>query len=293
MPVATNTIIDLISVVIPCYNHGHYLSAAIESVLAQSYGHIEIIVVDDGSTDTTREVAQKYQQVKYVYQSNSGLSAARNKGIELSKGSYLLFLDADDALYPQALEINHKHLQQNPKAAFVSGAYVMDFKETDEKREIVRKLSMEPYVALLHHNYVGMIATVLFRKWVFDEFKYDINLKRCEDYDLYFKITRKYPVVHHQEKIAVYNIHHTNMSSNEPDMLKTVLEVLDRQKEYLKTNLELQALEKGKQIWKNYYCGEILQKLKKGSLKPNLKNQMALLKYKPKQLIRYWVSNDL
>ena len=291
MSITTSINNDLISVVIPCYNHGHYLSAAIESVLGQSYPFVEIVVIDDGSTDNTRQVAQRYEGVKYVYQTNSGLSAARNKGIEESKGAYLLFLDADDWLYPQALQINYRHLQQNPKAAFVSGGYMMDFKEEGEKREIIRQVQMEPYVALLHNNYVGMIATVLFRRWIFDEYKYDIDLKRCEDYDLYFKITRKYPVVHHQEKIAVYCIHQKNMSSNEPDMLKTVLEVLERQKKQLKSDIEFEAYKKGKQIWKNYYCGEILSKLKNGVIKPNFKNQLALLKYKPKQLFRFWMAD--
>jgi len=281
---------ELISVIIPCYNHGRYLRTAIESVLAQTYPNVEIIVVDDGSKDNTKEVAAGFDKVKYVYQQNSGLSASRNTGIKESKGEYLLFLDADDWLYPEALQINYDALQQNPKAAFVSGAYEMKFVESNEVKEIVREVKMEPYEALLHNNYVGMIATVLFRRFVFDEFQYDVNLKRCEDYDLYFKITRKYPVVHHQQKIAVYCIHQANMSSNEADMLDTVLEVLKRQKKLLKSANEMKAFEKGKEIWKNYYCGELLNKLKKGIVKPNFKNQVTLLKYKPKQLISYWVS---
>src|SRR5687768_491351 len=114
---------SLISVIIPCYNHSHYLSTAIESVLTQSHKAVEIVVVDDGSVDATKQVALSYPGVKYVYQSNQGLSAARNMGIRNSTGQYLVFLDADDWLYPQALQTNLHYLLQNPKAAFVSGAY--------------------------------------------------------------------------------------------------------------------------------------------------------------------------
>src|SRR5690349_12444252 len=89
---------DLVSVIIPCYNHGKYLSRAIESVLSQTYRNVEIVVVDDGSADNTKEVTDTFPHVLYVHQNNQGLSAARNTGINNSKGKYLLFLDADDWL---------------------------------------------------------------------------------------------------------------------------------------------------------------------------------------------------
>ena len=97
----------LFSIVIPAFNYGHYLARAMESVLAQSGDDYELIVVDDGSSDHTADVVNSYQNgsspLTYVFQQNRGLAAARNLGVQLSKGEYLLFLDADDALVPSAL----------------------------------------------------------------------------------------------------------------------------------------------------------------------------------------------
>ena len=94
-----------VSIIIPVYNYERYLSEAIESVLAQTYSHIEIIVVDDGSTDGSAEVAGHYtNSVQYVYQPNAGLAAALNKGITMSSGGFLSFLDADDIWTPKKLE---------------------------------------------------------------------------------------------------------------------------------------------------------------------------------------------
>src|SRR5215212_469876 len=90
---------ELISVVIPSYNHGNYLARAIESVLSQTYKNTEIIVIDDGSVDNTKQVAGDFPGVIYIYQHNQGLSAARNTGIDNSRGKYMLFLDADDWLH--------------------------------------------------------------------------------------------------------------------------------------------------------------------------------------------------
>src|SRR5829696_6977365 len=113
----------LVSVVIPCYNQAHFLEEAIESVLAQSYKDFEIIVIDDGSTDDTGEVAGRYPRVRLFRQDNQGLAAARNAGLWRSKGEYLVFLDADDRLLPWALEVGLKHLRAHPECAFVSGYY--------------------------------------------------------------------------------------------------------------------------------------------------------------------------
>ena len=94
----------LVSVVIPCYNSARYLGETIESVLAQTYARVEVIVVDDGSIDTTPKIAQSYP-VQYLYKTNGGISAARNTGVVHSRGKYVLFLDHDDRLLPTAVEV--------------------------------------------------------------------------------------------------------------------------------------------------------------------------------------------
>ncbi|MDB5114876.1 MAG: glycosyl transferase family 2 [Mucilaginibacter sp.] len=244
----------LISVIIPCYNHGRYLSKAIESVLAQTYNHFEIIVVDDGSVDNTKEVAQSYKEVTYVYQSNQGLSATRNTGIDHSNGNYLVFLDADDWLLPDALKINLNHIQSDPKLAFVSGGFQFFYDKDKTTQDITRKIEEDHYCHLLESNFIAMIASVMFQRWVFDSFRYDTRLKVCEDYDLYLKVARKYPIAHHTELIAVYFIHDSNMSKGSAVMLDTALQILDTQKSVLVNDKEKHWFKKGHIFWKNWYC---------------------------------------
>src|SRR5919199_424046 len=114
---------SVVSVVIPCYNQAHFLGEAIESVLAQSHPHFEIVVVNDGSTDNTSEVATRYPGVRCIRQDNQGLSAARNSGLARSGGKYVVFLDADDRLLPEALEAGLECLKAHPECAFASGRY--------------------------------------------------------------------------------------------------------------------------------------------------------------------------
>ena len=115
---------SLVSVVIPCYKQAHFLGHAIESVQRQTYPAVEIIVVDDGSPDGTRAVVESFPAVNYVRQENKGLSAARNRGLRESQGSYLVFLDADDLLLPDAVAAGLQTLYASgPEYAFVSGHY--------------------------------------------------------------------------------------------------------------------------------------------------------------------------
>src|SRR5581483_8159413 len=105
-----------ISVIIPCFNHAAYLAKAIQSALVQTLPADEIIVVDDGSTDDTAKVtASSGTRIRYVYQSNAGLSAARNTGIKLATGKYIGFLDADDLWHPDFLTTLVNLLERHPE----------------------------------------------------------------------------------------------------------------------------------------------------------------------------------
>ncbi len=283
----------LITVIIPCFNYGRFLPEALESIRSQDYPSIEIIVVDDGSTDDTREIAERNRKVKYIYQANQGLSAARNTGIKNSEGQFLIFLDADDWLLPDAININLSYLKQNKEFAFVSGAFEMVFAESGKIENNIQEVKSDHYLHLLQGNYIGVPATVLYRRWIFDEILFDTSLKSCQDYDLYFRITRKYPVFHHTKKIAGYRIHTSNMSSNIQAMLLETLCVLERQKNHLRTFSEKKSYKKGKKNWKYYYCRELYQKLRLGKIPVSGRDLMTFIKHKPIFLFRYILTKIL
>jgi glycosyltransferase involved in cell wall biosynthesis len=244
----------LISVVIPCYNHGHFLPEALASVLSQPYPSIEVVIVDDGSTDNTRQIAAAYPQATYVHQENQGLAAARNTGIRHSTGNYVVFLDADDWLCADALAINARYLQQHPEAAYVAGAHTLFFEDDGKHEHRIPAIPNDPYQRLLSHgNYIGMIAAVMFQRWVFADCLYDARLRRCEDYELYLRISRKYPTLQHQAIIAGYRKHAAALSANVPLMLETALRVLDSQKPLLRNDAEQQAYQAGRKHWKTHY----------------------------------------
>lgn len=245
----------VISVVIPCYNHGRYLKQAIESVLNQTNQNTEIIVVDDGSTDDTAEVCKRYQKIKYVHTNQLGLSGARNTGIRYCTGSFLVFLDADDYLYPDAFNINLSYFVYNKDAVFVSGAHDKvdnDGNLLDSEKPMERWA--DNYEGLLQGNFIAMEATVMYRSELFYSFFFDPQLKSCEDYDLNLNITRHFPSITHTEKIAAYRIHTHNMSGDKSLMLNQVTKVLNRQKRNLRSPVEIDAFHKGMVNWQNYYA---------------------------------------
>jgi glycosyltransferase involved in cell wall biosynthesis len=243
----------LVSVVIPCYNHGRYLPEALASVWTQDYPAVEIIVVDDGSTDDTRAVAQRYASVRYYYQPNQGPSAARNMGIAHSRGEYLVFLDADDWLLPQALSGNAAHLRQNPKLAFVSGGHHKVDAATGHATIAYQAVSPNHYYHLLWGNYIGMHAAVLYQRWALAAEPFDPALRYCEDYDVYLRLARRFPVAHHAQPIAAYRLHDTNTSANTAAMLTAALAVLARQQPQLRGALEREGYAGGVANWQDYY----------------------------------------
>jgi glycosyltransferase involved in cell wall biosynthesis len=121
--------LPLVSVVIPAYNYAKYLAKTLDSVFAQTYRPIEVIVVDDGSTDNTAEIVRAYPEVRYFYQSNQGVSVARNVGITAAQGEYIAFLDADDRWKPDKLSIQITYMLENPDIG-ITATKVFNFLET-------------------------------------------------------------------------------------------------------------------------------------------------------------------
>jgi glycosyltransferase involved in cell wall biosynthesis len=266
----------LISIISPCYNYGHFLADAIESVMRQTYLAREIVVVDDGSTDNTPEIAAHYPEVIYIYQKNQGLSAARNTGIGQSQGNYLVFLDADDWLFPEALAINLQQLQQHPQAAFVAGSYTRVYTNGQAAEVKNAIIPTHPYHALLGRgNFIAMIAAVMFTRWALQEVVYDTELANCEDYDLYLSITRHHPIVQHSQQVAAYRIHTAAMSADARPMLEGALKVLNKQRNQLRGGIEIEAYYRGIHHWRTYYAGSQDFKLSPGSL-PIFSETMAL-----------------
>ncbi len=281
----------LVSVIIPSYNYGHYLHDAIESVLQQEYPSLEIVVVDDGSVDGTKEVAMRYL-VKYVYQPNQGISAARNTGVANSSGEFIIFLDADDWLAPGGVERNLKYLLQDETLAFVSGAHYKIYNNGEKITEEIHHIESDYYCSLLRRNYIGMPAAVTFRRWVFDEFDFDPAMHGCEEYDLFLKIARKYPILHHTEKVASYRIHATSVSrANIPLMLNTAMLALEHQAAHLKTEKEKEAYAAGKAFWIDYYWTQLYEDIASKKTPVNTVTLKALVQHNPQPAWKYVRSN--
>lgn len=283
----------MVSVIIPSYYQGKFLRDAIESVLTQDYPLKEIVVVNDGATDDTEVIAKSYEGVIYVYQDNQGVSAARNNGLKHSKGEYIIFLDGDDILLPGALSYQVKMIKQHPEVAFVSGGHV----HTDESLNILKEVSSPIkdnfYEAMLTANYIGMHASVLYRRFVFNDFAFDTCFKAGEDYDLFLKIANKYPLYNHTKPIAGYRFHSQNTSKNLPKMLKSVLSALEKQKPHLTTPQRKKAYRQGRYNWIYYYGHQMYEQLMKNPrIDPNLKREFIVnfWKYRPKFYFKFIIN---
>lgn len=205
-----------VSVIIPTYNAANYITEAIDSVLSQTFIDYEVIVVDDGSTDNTRDIIRKYNgKIKYTYQKNSGTSAARNTAIRESRGEYLAFLDADDLWLPEKLEVQVKFLDQNPDLAFVcSDSYVIDKSQKIINIWAKGIRNYETFESLYEENFV-LILTVLMRKsCLLNVGGFDEELIISQDYDLWLRIAKKYKFKHLNIPLAKYRLHQNNISRN-------------------------------------------------------------------------------
>lgn len=256
--------LPLISVVIPSYNGSRYLGEAIESVLGQHHRPLEIIVVDDGSTDDTPAVALRYPSVSYVRQNNRGLAAARNTGLERSRGEFCVFLDSDDRLLPGALGIGMSLLRIHPDSAFASGHCTLVAPDgsplfTPPQNPVER----ESYLQTLRSNPIWACSSVIFRRdALFDVGAFDPHLRAAEDYDLYLRLTRLYPVSGHQEVVVQYRQRPESLSSDPGLMLASVRRVLEAQRCHADDPLRSAAIGSALDWYEDYYNDPLLRAMR-------------------------------
>ncbi|MBA3864708.1 MAG: hypothetical protein C0517_12280 [Erythrobacter sp.] len=219
-----------VTVAIACYNQGRFLADAIASILGQHRPADAIILVDDGSTDDTNAVALAHPGVAYLQQPNAGLSAARNAALAVARTSHILFLDADDRLWPGALAHALACFAARPDIAFAYGGYRNVALDLTPIAVCPPVSKPDAFVAMLHDNFIGMHGTVLY-----DVAKlrgiggFDTRLPSCEDYDVYLKLARHHPIACYPHIGADYRRHGASMSASAARMSRIARQVLKRQ----------------------------------------------------------------
>lgn len=203
-----------VSVIIPTYNRAGVLSRALESVMAQTLPAEEVIVVDDGSTDHTAEVAARFPEVRYVYQDNHGVSHARNRGIGMARSPWIALLDSDDEWLPEKLERQHQQVQQNPghKIIHTEEIWIRNGKRVNAMNKH-QKHGGDIFEQCLPLCVISPSSVIIHRD-VFDEVGlFDETLPACEDYDLWLRLCARYPVLFVEEPSIVKHGGHEDQLS--------------------------------------------------------------------------------
>lgn len=213
---------DIVSVIMPSYNASRFIEQAIDSVLQQSYQSIELIIIDDCSTDNSKEIikelAEKHPKIKPVYlQENSGAAVARNKGIELAVGKYIAFLDTDDVWLPNKIEKQVEFMKDNNLPFCHSNYQLIDTEGhiTERKGKFKNPLT---YSDMLKSNFIGCL-TAIYDSDILGKMYMPLIRKR-QDYGLWLNILKKVDVAQGIETpLALYRMNNDSISSNKIEML--------------------------------------------------------------------------
>jgi len=222
-----------VSVIIPAYNYARFLPSAVESSLTQDYPNFEILVIDDGSKDNTREVMADYgPPVRYIHQQNAGLSAARNTGIREAKFDYVCFLDADDLLLPTHLSDSMAAFARLP-SDYALVACDDELVDVDGKPlpftvhvpVLPREVTLKDILMRTRFSPTGAVA----RKAVFAECGgFDTQLRSTEDRDMWIRIAARRRVWHQGKVLVQIRKHGNNMSNNAERMKNNMAAVLKK-----------------------------------------------------------------
>jgi glycosyltransferase involved in cell wall biosynthesis len=219
-----------VSVIIPAYNQANYLAEALRSVLAQTRSDWEAIIVDDGSTDHTAVIAAGFNdaRVRYIYQANQGLSGARNTGVQIAGGEYLAFLDSDDELEPEFLQVCVEALETDRTLAAVHTLT----RFIDQAGKLLPDIGSRALVGeafrqqLRRGGFFPPVSVVVRKEAVLEAGLFDTRLTSVEDWDVWLKISQRHPMRGLARPLVRYRVYPGSMSTNAPRMLANRLMVI-------------------------------------------------------------------
>ncbi|MBI3408477.1 MAG: glycosyltransferase [Planctomycetes bacterium] len=245
----------LLSVIIPTYNCAPYVAMAVTTALSQSYTPLEVVVVDDGSSDNTKERLSRWShRIRYVHQAKGGVSKARNRGIQEAKGDLIAFLDADDQWLPEKLSEQWQCLRAHPDAGLVHTDVFHVHEPAGERTYVYRareRLSGCCYTEFFWGNCLTTSTVLVTRSCIQEIGTFDERIRGAstEDLDLWLRIARRYPLAYVRKPLALYRYHGANNSLNRRAMLQDEFYVLSK------------ALQADPSLWKQLGAARICRRM--------------------------------
>lgn len=290
----------LVSVIIPCYKAERFIAETIESLLQQSHSPVEIIVVDDGSPDNSKDVIARYPSVRYIYQPNQGASAARNHGIRESRGEYLMFLDCDDRLSPTALAVLANELDAHPECGMSFGHFC--YIDTEGTALPTPRPAIQPDELVDYQTFLaGQIMLIspgqgLYRRAAIATVgDWNPSLWPSDDYDFQLRVVRSFPVRYLPNHTVLDYRQHGGGAATAAGVKVVLEEALARladQWPYIRGNSAYEAAyRRGRRHWLNllgpHLVGEIVVRLKTGKLAAAIAVLWFTLRFYPQGFVHY------
>ena len=241
----------LVSILTPVYKGEHFISSAIESVLAQTYQNFELLIVNDGSPDGSADEIRPYladPRVRYFEQSNAGVAAARNCALAHATGKYVGFLDQDDLWLKDRLAWQVDFLEDHPDAALVHSR--QEYVNESGDAVVTEFINVEPisgncFPQLFEKNRIAVLTVLIRRAVILEVGGLNSLAARADDYELWLQVSLRYPIAFLDKVVARYRVHTTNASHDSLQMTEAELIVINSvlaQRELVKSQVGRAAI---------------------------------------------------